>query len=105
MAEWYAPEDLVGRKIVVGANLEPRRLHGHDSQGMLLAALASVGQILEAAQSVADVDRHELQATRSPRPIATVFAVKGFEQMSAGSADEHAASRRVQQTVPSESGS
>ncbi len=34
----YLPEDLVGRTVVVVANLEPRRLRGVESQGMLLAA-------------------------------------------------------------------
>jgi methionyl-tRNA synthetase len=38
IAEEYAPEALVGRKIVVVANLQPRRLRGVESQGMLLAA-------------------------------------------------------------------
>ncbi len=34
----YEPEGLIGREIVVVANLEPRKLMGHESQGMLLAA-------------------------------------------------------------------
>lgn len=34
----YAPESLVGRQIVVVANLEPATLRGVESQGMLLAA-------------------------------------------------------------------
>ncbi len=34
----YAPENLVGKKIVIVANLEPRKLMGLESQGMLLAA-------------------------------------------------------------------
>ncbi len=34
----YRPEELVGKHIIVLANLEPRRVHGIDSQGMLLAA-------------------------------------------------------------------
>ena len=41
IAQYYSPEQLVGRKIVVVANLKPRRLRGYESQGMLLAA--SVG--------------------------------------------------------------
>ncbi|MBN2581795.1 MAG: methionine--tRNA ligase subunit beta [Planctomycetes bacterium] len=36
----YEPEQLVGRKIVVIANLEPAVLRGVESQGMLLAASA-----------------------------------------------------------------
>lgn len=34
----YAPEELVGRQVVVVANLETARLRGVESQGMLLAA-------------------------------------------------------------------
>ena len=34
----YAPESLVGRQIVVVANLEPATLRGIQSQGMILAA-------------------------------------------------------------------
>jgi methionyl-tRNA synthetase len=36
----YAPEDLVGRKVVVVANLAPRKMRGLESNGMLLAASA-----------------------------------------------------------------
>lgn len=34
----YQPEDLIGRQIVILANLEPRDLMGETSNGMLLAA-------------------------------------------------------------------
>jgi len=37
-AEYYRPEDMVGRKVVVLVNLEPRKIAGIVSQGMLLAA-------------------------------------------------------------------
>lgn len=36
--QWYEPEDLVGKKIVVVANLKPAKLRGVESQGMILAA-------------------------------------------------------------------
>jgi len=38
IAEFYKPEDLVGKLIVVVANLKPAKLMGYESQGMLLAA-------------------------------------------------------------------
>ncbi|MDL2288112.1 methionine--tRNA ligase [Oscillospiraceae bacterium OttesenSCG-928-F05] len=38
IAAWYAPEDLVGKKIIVVANLKPAKLRGVESQGMILAA-------------------------------------------------------------------
>ena len=34
----YTPDELVGKKIIVIANLEPAKLRGVESQGMLLAA-------------------------------------------------------------------
>ncbi len=36
--KWYSCEDLVGKRIVVLANLKPAKLFGVLSQGMLLAA-------------------------------------------------------------------
>ncbi|ADI00861.1 methionine--tRNA ligase [Syntrophothermus lipocalidus] len=38
IAQHYTPEELVGKKIVVVANLKPTKLRGVESQGMLLAA-------------------------------------------------------------------
>jgi methionyl-tRNA synthetase len=38
IAKAYDPEKLVGRKIVIVANLQPRKLRGLESNGMLLAA-------------------------------------------------------------------
>ncbi len=40
IAEWYTPEDLLGRRIVVITNLAPRKMRGLESHGMLLAASA-----------------------------------------------------------------
>ncbi len=38
IAEAYDPESLVGKRIIVVANLEPAHIRGVESQGMLLAA-------------------------------------------------------------------
>ncbi len=38
IAQWYTPEDLIGRRIVIVANLAPRKMRGLESHGMLLAA-------------------------------------------------------------------
>ena len=38
LKDYYEPESLIGRTIVVLANLEPATLRGVESQGMLLAA-------------------------------------------------------------------
>src|ERR1700722_10401185 len=40
IAMGYAPEELVGRKVVLVANLAPRKMRGLESNGMLLAASA-----------------------------------------------------------------
>ncbi len=42
----YAPEDLIGKEIVIVANLEPRTLMGVESNGMLLAASDEDGPVL-----------------------------------------------------------
>ncbi|MFQ6117855.1 MAG: methionine--tRNA ligase subunit beta [Candidatus Bipolaricaulia bacterium] len=39
IAEQYRPDDLIGRQIVVVANLKPAVIRGVESQGMLLAAV------------------------------------------------------------------
>ena len=38
LAEYYEPEKLIGRKVVVVANLKPRMMRGLESQGMICAA-------------------------------------------------------------------
>ena len=38
IAKTHTPEELVGREVVIIANLEPRMMMGLESQGMLLAA-------------------------------------------------------------------
>lgn len=36
--QWYAPEQLVGKSVILVANLAPANLRGVESQGMVLAA-------------------------------------------------------------------
>ncbi|AXC10587.1 Methionyl-tRNA synthetase [Acidisarcina polymorpha] len=43
IAEYYTPESLIGRKIVIIANLAPRKMRGLESNGMLLAASLGEG--------------------------------------------------------------
>ncbi|MBI2064777.1 MAG: methionine--tRNA ligase subunit beta [Candidatus Yanofskybacteria bacterium] len=47
----YTPEILIGKQIVIVANLEPRKLMGYESQGMLLAASDELGPVLIAPES------------------------------------------------------
>src|SRR2546426_3677029 len=44
IAEAYAPETLVGRKVVIVANLAPRKLRGVESNGMIVAASPEGGK-------------------------------------------------------------
>ena len=51
IAKWYSPEDLIGKSVIVVANLAPRTLCGVESHGMILA-----GEITEDDIKVAFVD-------------------------------------------------
>jgi len=44
IAEAYAPESLIGRKVVIVANLAPRKLRGMESNGMIVAASLEDGK-------------------------------------------------------------
>ena len=55
IAEHYAPEEMTGRKIAVVANLKPRKMRGHESQGMLLAASVGEGDRPVLATFVEDI--------------------------------------------------
>ena len=44
IAEAYAPETLIGRKVVIVANLAPRKLRGMESNGMIVAASLGDGK-------------------------------------------------------------
>ncbi len=35
--QWYKPEDLVGKQFIFVTNLEPRKMMGLESQGMIMA--------------------------------------------------------------------
>ena len=45
IAKWYAPEDMVGKNVVVVANLPPRKMRGVVSEGMILAASDDEGNL------------------------------------------------------------
>jgi len=46
IAQWYTPEDLVGKECPFIVNLEPRTFRGIESQGMLVATEAEGGAVL-----------------------------------------------------------
>lgn len=45
IAEHYKPEEIIGKKVTLLANLEPRKIRGIESQGMLLMAENAVGEL------------------------------------------------------------
>lgn len=45
IAEYYSPEDIIGRKVTVLVNLEPRKIKGIESQGMVLMAEDKTGTL------------------------------------------------------------
>lgn len=49
IAQAYAPEQLIGRKVVIVANLQPRKLRGIESNGMIVAASLEGGSPVLAA--------------------------------------------------------
>lgn len=52
LADKYEAEELVGRQIVILANLAPKEFFGEESQGMLLAATGEKVALLQPDQSV-----------------------------------------------------
>ena len=46
IAEYYTPEELVGRQVLVLVNLEPRELKGVLSQGMILMGQDATGKLV-----------------------------------------------------------
>lgn len=46
IAEFYSPEDMIGRQVLVLVNLEPRTIKGIESQGMILMAQTTDGRMV-----------------------------------------------------------
>ncbi|MCD6596192.1 MAG: methionine--tRNA ligase [Bacteroidales bacterium] len=46
IAEYFKPADIIGRKVSILVNLEPRKLRGIESQGMILMAENSNGELI-----------------------------------------------------------
>ena len=47
MKAWYSPEDLEGTQVVIVANLEPRKIRGELSEGMVVACTKRDGETAE----------------------------------------------------------
>jgi len=56
VAQYYTPESLVGKHIIVVANLKPATLMGEQSQGMLLAASNADGSALNILEPASNIE-------------------------------------------------
>jgi len=54
--QWYAPEDLVGKTVVLVANLKPVTLCGVESRGMILAASDAADETLSVVTTLAEME-------------------------------------------------
>ena len=45
IAEYYKPEDMIGKQICILANLKPRKIRGIESNGMILMAKDNSGKM------------------------------------------------------------
>ncbi len=45
IAEWYKPEDIIGQQVSILVNLAPRKIKGIESQGMILMASNTAGEL------------------------------------------------------------
>ena len=55
IAQYYTPESLIGKKVIVVSNLKPAKLRGIESNGMILAADTSEGVKVLFADDAADL--------------------------------------------------
>lgn len=60
IANWYKPEDMVGKEVIVVCNLKPVKLRGVESQGMILAA-GNEGDDLVIPQAIGAKDGAEVK--------------------------------------------
>ncbi len=47
MKAWYEPSELEGSQVIIVANLEPRKIRGEISEGMVVAATKRIGENAE----------------------------------------------------------
>jgi len=67
---WYEPEELIGKQVVIVANLKPRKIRGEMSEGMILAASSKAPSADENAAEQEDVI--VLGVDRPARPGSSV---------------------------------
>jgi methionyl-tRNA synthetase len=55
ISQFYTPEELIAKRVVIVANLKPAKLMGLESQGMLLAGSTEDNSILKIVEPAADL--------------------------------------------------
>ena len=81
MRPFYAPDELMGKHIVIVANLQPAVIRGIESKGMLLAAEQDGSvRVLEARQSSIGESVFADKVVKQPKPEITIdeFSVLGL---------------------------
>ena len=66
---WYAPEQLIGKQVVIVANLEPRMLRGEMSQGMVLAASDLKVGVAPAGDAKPGADERDVVVVTVAKPV------------------------------------
>ncbi len=67
---WYDPAELVGKQVVIVANLEPRKLRGEISQGMILAASDLKTEPAPDAEGKPGPDERDVVVVTVGKPVA-----------------------------------
>lgn len=62
--QWYEPDEMVGKQVVIVANLEPRKIRGEISQGMILAA-----SDVQATDDDGEVTERDVVVVSPGRPV------------------------------------
>jgi methionyl-tRNA synthetase len=67
---WYDPASLVGRQVVIVANLEPRKLRGEISEGMILAASDLKAEPATDAEGKPGPEERDVVVVTIDKPVA-----------------------------------
>ncbi len=66
---WYDPSTLVGKQVIIVANLEPRMLRGEVSQGMILAASDLRDGALQVGDAKLSADERDVVVLTTMKPV------------------------------------
>ncbi len=81
LVPYYKPEELLGRNVILAANLAPAKLRGVESNGMLLAAqTAEIVEVVFVPQAQPG-DRVTVEGTETAEAPSTVISIDEFFQV------------------------